>query len=171
MTFAAVPCKADEKEMIRLMAQYGPSLKRMCCLYLKDAALAEDAAQETFITAWRHLPQLAQVNNEQVWLLRIAVNTCRDMQRTGWFRRVDRHVTPEALPLTAAPEEGHPLLAEAVMNLAPRCREIILLYYYQGMKTQEIAQAPDMSVNTVKSRLLRARKLLREQLEGGWIYD
>ena len=159
--------KEEERGIERLMDVYGCSLKRMCCLYLKDVSLAEDAAQETFLRAWRHLGDFRRESSEKTWLMRIAMNVCRDMLRTGWFRRMDRRVTPEELPLVSEPDEERPLLAQQVMALPPKYRESILLYYYQGMNTKEMAQALGISFNTAKSRLLRARMLLKMQLEGG----
>lgn len=171
MDFAQVPCKADEQEIARLMAQYGSSIKRSCYLILKDKALCEDAAQETFVKVWKHLDDLKTLQNEKAWLMRIAMNTCRDMLRGSWFRFLDRRVTPEELPLASEPDDPHPLLAEAILALAARYRQVVVLYYYQGMNTQEMAHALRLSVNTVKSRLTRARKLLKDQLEGGWNHD
>ena len=159
--------KEEEREIERLMDVYGRSLKRMCCLYLKDASLAEDAAQETFLRAWRHLGDFRRESSEKTWLMRIAMNVCRDMLRTSWFRRMDRRVTPEELPLVSEPEEERPLLAQEVMALPAKYREPILLYYYQGMNTKDMAEALGISFNTAKSRLLRARALLKTRLEGG----
>ena len=159
--------KEEEREIERLMDVYGRSLKRMCCLYLKDVSLAEDAAQETFLRAWRHLGTFRRESSEKTWLMRIAMNVCRDMLRTSWFRRMDRRVTPEELPLVSEQEEERPLLAQEVMALPPKYREPILLYYYQGMNTKDMAEALGISFNTAKSRLLRARALLKTRLEGG----
>jgi len=158
----------NDSDLERWMREYGPSLKRTCYLYLKDVALAEDAAQETFVKAWRSFSTFRGDCSEKTWLMRIAVNICRDMLRSAWFRRMDRRVTPEELPLTAPSKDEQPQLAEAIMALAPKYREVIILYYYQGLDTQEMALALHTSVNTAKSRLFRARKLLREQLEGAW---
>ena len=159
--------KEEEREIERLMDVYGRSLKRMCCLYLKDVSLAEDAAQETFLRAWRHLGAFRRESSEKTWLMRIAMNVCRDMLRTSWFRRMDRRVTPEELPLVSEPEEERPLLAQEVMALPPKSREPILLYDYQDMNTKDMAEALGISFNTAKSRLLRARALLKTRLEGG----
>lgn len=170
MGFAPSSCKATEEEMERLMAAYGQAVKRMCRLYLKDAALAEDAAQETFLKAWRHWGDFRGECGEQTWLMRIAINTCRDMLRRGWLRWMDRRVTPEATPLAMA-EEPRPALAEAVQALPRLSREVVVLYYYQGMDVKETAQTLGINVNTAKSRLLRARKLLKIHLEGGGNLD
>ena len=86
---------AAEQEMLRLMDAYGPSLVGMCTLLLKDAHLAQDVVQETFIRAWRQ-GKLRQ-ETEKAWLTRVAVNLCRDEYRSRWFRHVDRRITPDAL--------------------------------------------------------------------------
>ena len=104
----------------RAMGEYGTCLMRMAYLHLGDFALAEDAVQETFIKAYSHLDRFRGESNEKTWLMRIAVNICRDMLRSAWFRRMDRRVTPEELPLTAPSKDEQPQLAEAIMALAKR---------------------------------------------------
>lgn len=168
MRFAQGPCR-DEEKLEALMQTYGTQVKRLCCLYLKDVSLAEDAAQETFIKAWRSLGTFRGGCSERTWLMHIAVNTCRDVLRSAWFRRLDRRITPEELPLNSpAPEE--PALAEAMMSLPVREREVILLRYYEQLPADEIAQLLRVPLNTVRSRLARGKKKLRLMLEG-WCSD
>ena len=79
----------------RLMAQYGTALLRMCCLYLRDYSLAEDAVQETFLKAYARLDSFRGDCSEQTWLMKIAINTCRDMLRSAWMRRrIERSSSP-----------------------------------------------------------------------------
>lgn len=160
--------RADDRDqtLCRLMAQYQQDILRMCCAILRDQALAQDAAQETFIKAWRGLAGFRAESGEKTWLMRIAVNTCRDMQRTGWMRHIDRRVTPERLP-EAACEPADKTLSEAVMRLPGKLREAVLLYYYQGMTLEETAQALGVSAASVFTRLKRARAKLRDALEEG----
>ena len=150
-----------------LVERYQTSLLRTCFLYLGDAALAEDAVQETFLKAYRALPRFRGESSEKTWLMRIAVNTCRDVMRSGWFRHTDRRVTPDMLPETAAPPdlEASDLLAE-VMRLPVKQREVVLLYYYQGMDVREAAKALGITKSSVSGRLKSARDNLRRLLEG-----
>lgn len=84
-------CPSDSRsELDRLMEQYGSSLLRMSALYLKDASLAQDAVQETFLKAYRHLGDYRGESSEKTWLTTICVNTCRDMLRNPWFRHRSR---------------------------------------------------------------------------------
>ena len=148
---------------------YGDQLLRLCFLYLHDRHLAEDAVQETFLRAYKAYVRFRGDSSEKTWLTRIAVNVCRDMLRTAWFRRLDRRITPEELALTApAPEE--PALAEAILRLPVRDREVILLRYYEQLTPEAIARVLHTPLNTVKSRLARAKKKLRQTLEG-WCDD
>ena len=165
MRFAQGPCRDDEKKLEALMDAYGTQVKRLCCLYLRDASLAEDAAQETFIKAWRSLASFRGESSERTWLMRIAVNTCRDALRTSWFRHLDRRVTLEELPL-ASPGPQEPALAQAITRLPARDREVILLRYYEQLSPDEIAHMLRQPLNTVKSRLARAKKKLKQLLEG-----
>lgn len=155
----------DEQRLTRLMETHGSSILRVCYLYLKDHALAQDAAQTTFVKAWKALGTLREGSTEKAWLMRIAVNTCRDALRTSWFRRLDRRVTPEELPLVS-PGPQEPALAQAITRLPARDREVILLRYYEQLSPDEIAHMLRQPLNTVKSRLARAKKKLKQLLEG-----
>lgn len=73
--------------LLRLAREYGDSVVRMCCVYLKDYHLAQDVAQETFLQAARKYGALARTDSEKAWLMRIAVNRCKNELRTQWFRR------------------------------------------------------------------------------------
>ena len=79
---------------------YADSVLHVCFLYLSDRGQAEDAAQDTWVKAWKHMEdyERGHIVNEKAWLLRIAINTCRDYQRSAWFRHVDRKQALENLP-------------------------------------------------------------------------
>ena len=158
----------DQNERFeRLVNQFQASLLRTCYMYLQDREQAEDAVQETFFKAYRNFGAFRGESAEKTWLMKIAINTCRDMRRTGWFLHMDRRMTPEMLPEASVPfEEIEEGLIVEVMNLPLRLREVILLYYYQNMDTNEIAQTLGIARSSVSGRLQRARKKLREILEG-----
>jgi len=148
------------------MQQYEQSLIRLCFAYLGDLALAEDAVQETFLKAWKGYCAYRGEASEQTWLMRIAINTCKDLRRSAYFRHTDRRT-----PLESLPEGSEPFTPEddsvlrAVMALKPRLKEAVLLCWYQQLSADEAAQALSVSRSTVYSRLEKARKLLRKELE------
>ena len=160
----------EREGLQRMMETYGTSLLRMCAVYLRDINLAQDAVQDTFLKAYRSLPTFRGECSEKTWLIRIAVHTCRDYQRSAWFRRIDRRKCPEDLQEGTIEQEfpDHTVLNE-VSRLPKRSREVILLRYYQGMKIGETAEALSVSISTVKQRCRQANAILREKLKG-WYY-
>ena len=157
-----------EDDLCRLMATYKNDLMRMCCVWLMDASLAEDAVQETFIKAYRAMANFHGDCSEKTWLMHIAVNTCRSMQRSWWSRMVDRSVTPDMLAdLYPAALNEDLSLVEDVMRQPDREKDVILLYYYQNMNVREVAQTLGIGISAVSMRLKKARTRLRGLLEEG----
>lgn len=148
------------------MAQWEVPLLRTCYLLLRDAALAEDAVQETFLKAWRAQGKYRREASEKTWLMRIAVNTCRDLLRSRWFRRIDRTVDLDALPEPSeAFNEPDDTLIRAILSLPDNLRQVITLRYYQGLSVQEVADVLGIHRRTVHYRLDKAERILRDALE------
>lgn len=160
------PDNIREEELRRLMNQHKNDLMRMCCVFLKDQALAEDAVQETFVKAYKAMDTFRGDSSEKTWLTRIAINTCRTMRRDRWFRLVDRSVALDALPLSTAGGEDRALM-DAIMSLPYKYREAVLLYYYQGLTVREMSEALGVAASTISTRLKKSRERLRYDLEGG----
>ena len=158
--------------MERMVALYQLPLLRLCILYLHDEELAKDAVQETFIKAYRNLDGFRAEASEKTWLTRIAVNTCKNVYRSGWFRHVDRSVTLDMIAEKfASPNDEDNALTEAIMRLPFKLREAALLCWLQGMTYEEAADALGISRQAVGSRLNRARRKLRFALEGSEEHD
>ena len=153
------------------MAQWEVPLLRTCYLFLRDYALAEDAVQETFVKAWRAYGSYRKEASEKVWLMRIAVNTCRDLRRSRWFVHVDRRVNMDDLPEPAVPfEQPDDTLTRAVLSLPNALRQVVTLHYFQGFTVLETAQLLHISRRTVHYRLDKAQRLLKSSLED-WYND
>lgn len=152
----------------QLVYQYQESVLRTCFLYLCDKTMAEDAVQETFMKVYRSLDTFRGDSSEKTWIMKIAMHICYDMNHSNWFRFVNRHVTPELLPEHSAEafDDSDEDLALAVMKLPRKLREVILLYYYQGLNVNEIAAALSISHSSVSGRLKRGRAKLKILLEG-----
>lgn len=151
--------------LTRMVTEYQGALLRMCYLYLRDASAAQDAVQETFIKAYKGYEAFRGKSTERTWLTSIAINVCRDMNRSAWLRHIDRRVTPEDIPLPAAPQDEDALaLAEAIRRLPQRHRDAVLLYYYQDMTIKEAAEALHAAPSTILKRLEQAREKLRHLL-------
>ena len=152
----------------RLVEAYQTPLLRMCYMQLGDRQLAEDVVQETFCKAYQGLGRFRGECSEKTWLMKIALNTCRDAQRSAWFRHVNRKISLEMLPEEGVEEkEEETALTQAIWKLPAKLRFVVLLYYYQGMSVREIAQAEGISQPAVSGRLSRARVQLAKTLKGG----
>ena len=144
-----------------------------------DAALAEDAAQEAFLAAWRGLPRFRGDSRFSTWLYRLTTNAAID-----WLRREKRHrgmddVTELELPDDgpgpqdqAEQAEAQQAVRRALGQLSEEHRQVLLLRYMQELDYAEIAAALEISEGTVKSRISRAKMRLRELLDGsGNLFD
>lgn len=153
------------------MAQWEVPLLRTCYLLLRDTALAEDAVQETFVKAWRFYDGYRKEASEKTWLMRIAVNTCRDLQRSKWFIHIDRRVNMDDLPESAVPFElPDDTVTNAILSLPTALRQVITLRYFQSLTVQEVAEVLHVSRRTVHYRLDEAERYLKSSLEE-WYND
>ena len=149
----------------QLMAEYGTVLLRTCCLYLRDYHLAEDAVQETFIKAARGLSRFHGESSLQTWLIRIAINTCRDIQRSAWHRFVDRRIQADTLSPLSAPAQPDDAVLPAVAALSTKYKDVIILRFYHNLTLSDIAAVLSVPTQTAASRLRRAKAKLRRALE------
>ena len=166
------PDSIREQKLTKLVEQYQTSLRRMCYAILRDEELAKDAVQETFLKVYRTMDTFRNECSEKTWLMRIAVNTCRDIRRSAWFRHIERRITPEELlePIQQT-EDEHVELTLAIMRMPKHLMEVTLLYYYQDMTMRETAEALGISLSTVSKRLTRAQAKLRDSLEGRDLHE
>ena len=172
MATAQKPDLSIEETLTRMVGEWQLPLLRTCCAVLGSEDLAKDAVQETFLKAYRGLPSFRGECSEKTWLMRIAINTCRDMRRSAWFRYVDRRITPEILHEPSVQvEKADEELTLAIMRLPRKLKEVIMLYYYQGMKIAEVAATLAVAPSSVSGRLSRAKKKLRTALEGGCFHE
>ena len=157
-----------EERLNQMVLTYEKDLLRLCTAYLRDVDLARDAVQETFLKAYRRMDRFRGGSSEKTWLMRIAINTCKDMLRGAWFRHVDHTAVLDRLPLPVSPPSvEHIALTTAIMALPRKYMEVILLHCDQGMNIRETAQALGITPPAVINRLKKARKCLAAELEGG----
>lgn len=152
-----------------LARQYAPAVYRLAYARTGSRADAEDVMQEVFLRLVKAGPDFDSEEHAKAWLLRVASNCANDLFRLPWRRREEP--LDENLSAPERPEEGS--VTQAVLSLPARYRIPIHLYYYEGYSVAEIARTLGRSEGTVKSRLFRARDLLRNQLreeeDGGQI--
>ena len=159
----------------QLVERYQGQVYNLALRMLGDGDMAADAAQETFISAYRAIGGF-RGGNFRSWLLRIVSNACRDLMRAAKARRsvsLDAlELTPESLPVSREEsQEDHALRLElgkeiqvGLDSLSHDHRLVLVLIDVQGFSYEEAARTVQASVGTVKSRLSRARSQLRDYL-------
>ena len=141
---------------------YGTDVLRLCYMYMRNRADAEDALQETFLKIWRKLERYEGRNqcSPRSWIMQVACNTCKDQLRKSWRKHEERTVTIEDLSaLGNASREDRELVMD-VMNLPEKYRSVILMVYWYGMTIKEAAETLRISQSTIHRRLERARSMI-----------
>ncbi len=136
-------------------------------LILRDVQLAEDAVQETLITAWQKLPRLRDADKFDAWMHRLLVNSCADQGRSR--RRIARHLDIARVEPSGRDASGNTAdrdqLERGFRRLRPEQRVAVVLRYYVGYSTEEIADMLGIPIGTAKSRIHYATEAMRAALE------
>ena len=163
------PLPVSDEEIEALYVKYGTDVLRVCYFYLANREQAQDVTQDVFVRLMENRPVLSP-GSEKSWLLKVALNRCRDLWRSAWHRRV---LLGSPL-LEIIPDDDHleermekEALMQAVSALPRAEREVFLLFYYQGYSTAETAAILNTPEGTVSSRLSRCRVRLRQFLQEG----
>ena len=145
-----------------LYTRYASDIIRVSYFYLGDRGKAEDVCHDAFVSLFVNRPAL-EPGHEKTWLLKVAMNRCRDIWRSAWVRRVisgspafEMIPAPDTLGKHMEKDE----VLQAVHSLPADFREIFILYYYQGYGISEISGILNLPEGTISSRLSRGRKKL-----------
>ena len=153
-----------EHKIEALMDSYGNLLWRTGIMMLGEPQDVQDMIQEVLLKYMQKRPVFHDAEHEKAWLLRVAVNLCRDMLRLRSRRRyfpIDE-LEPEAVGSTDA--ESREILEEIAM-LPQKRKSVLLLHYIEGYSLKEISEILDVSENAVKKRMQRAKEALRRRME------
>jgi RNA polymerase sigma-70 factor (ECF subfamily) len=149
----------DRDGFTELVRRHHGDVVRVCKVILGDANLAEDAAQATWIKAWRKLHQLRDRNKVRQWLMAVAANEARQFARR---RRPEWSLTVESP--AAGPDPRSADLAAALARLSPEERRLLALRYVGQLTSEEIGTAVGTSAAAVRHRLMRLLGRLRSEL-------
>ncbi len=131
---------------------------RLALSYTRSPQEAEDVCQTAFLKLMEQ-PSITP-GKEKAWLMQVTANTCRNLLRSSWWKKTE---ALEDARWVEMPQNGY--VFQAVMSLEPKYRVVVYLHYYLEYSTREIAQLLHISQSAVTTRLARARKLLKPQLE------
>ena len=161
-----------EKFMRHAMAAHGGSVYLVALSQMRSEADAQDVAQDVFCRLLTDSTAFTSDEHLRAWLLRITVNRCRELWRAPWRRRVESLDKLGQLPAPDAPVEDKALeelradpVWQALQALPDKLRVVALLHYVEEYTTEEIARIVGSPPATVRTRLHRARKQMREALK------
>ena len=165
----------EEKDYIleKIMIEYGNELVRLAFSYVKDAEVAKDMVQNTFIKCYKNLDFFRFDAKVKTWLYRITINECKDYLKSWNYKMVQvksfiNETTKSVLPSTektVIDKYNNEEIKDTIFSLPKVYREVVYLYYYESLSTEEIAKVLDIPVNTVKTRLRRAKQRLHSVIK------
>ena len=153
----------SEQEVNRAVEQYADTVRRICLVHLKNYADTEDIFQTVFVKYLLHTAPFASPEHERAWIIRVTINACKDLLRSVFRRRT---LSLEEVAEQPAPADEQRAVLQAVQALPAAYRDVVYLHYYEGYTAPEMAGILGKNVNTVYTRLTRARGLLRRTLGG-----
>ena len=170
----------DDKAFGELVRRYDRNVFRIAQHITQNREDAEDVVQDAFLKAYTNLQQFQEQSKFYTWLVRIAVNEALMKLRRRRPERVvsldeeiqteDDSVPREVADWAPNPEQNYnqaelrEILSRTIQGLPPGFRTVFILRDVEGLSTEETAEALELSIPAVKSRLLRARLQLRERL-------
>jgi len=155
----------------KLITLHGNDVLRIATAYTRNPTISEDIFQEVFIKVAKNIHKFKGESSERTWIIRITINTCKDYLKSAWNKKV--------ISIEDAKEENKDNLFEEnvinkeksnniikeILGLPVKYKEVILLYYYQNFSTSEIAKILSIPEASVRTRMKRAREMLKEKLQ------
>ena len=151
----------------QLIDMYGNSILRLAYSYLHNMSDAEDILQDTLIQYMKSAPEFESTDNEKRWLLKVTSNISRNRIKYNSYRETDELMEE----LVAEDKEDLSFVWEAVKNLPEKYREVIHLFYEEGLTTKEIADTLGRKEATIRSDLLRGREKLKTVLKEEYDFE
>ncbi len=166
---AALAARGDGDAFGRLIERHAPGARRVARLFLRDADDADDAVQDGLLSAWRALDRFDTTRPFRPWLMRIVLNSARDLRRRRTVRQTDQLPESQA-SRTPGPEREterrllRSRLDAALATLPERQRLAVTLFDAEGYPHAEIAALLGVPEGTVRSDVFHARRALRKVL-------
>ena len=158
MQIDPIQSPVDERRRIEQMIKtYSRMLYKVCFTILCNSYDAEDALQETFLRFLTKGPVTEDKDYEKAWLIRVAINVCKNMRM---FNLRHRHISLDECTVLGIQDQYYNILQD-IVKLPAKYKIVLMLYYVEGYKTQEISRIIHISPDAVRKRLELGRKKLK----------
>lgn len=155
----------SEQEFNLAVEQYLNMVYRIALNWFGSVHDAEDAAQEVMLRLRKNTSGFEGDAHLRHWLVRVTINVCKDLSRAPW--RLHSVPLAQAPPQPCADEPEAQAVVEEILRLPKKYRVPLYLYHYEGYSVREISALLKANPSTIRTRLSRARELLKHQLEEG----
>lgn len=162
-----MPVWKSAEDAARFVRLYSNMILRLCFTYSLGRADAQDVCQNVFLKLMQSERRFDSEGETRAFIIRITVNECKDLLKSGWRRRSVPLDELIAQQVPSLPETDGAVLA-AVQRLPVKYRQAVYLYYYEGYSAEEIAAMTDAKPAAVRQWLVRARAKLKNELEGSY---
>ena len=159
----------DSSEFNRIVEKYIDVVFRSALSFCKNKSDAEDITQNTFIKLLKSESDFESDDHIRKWLIRVAANESKSLWRSFWNKKIISFSDLDYEPAYINPEKNE--IFTEVMKLPEKYRTVLHLYYYENYHCDEIASVLGISESNVQTRLMRARKMLKDNLGEAWIYE
>lgn len=153
----------EKSSVENIFRKYGEMLYKICIVMLKKPYDAEDTVQDVLIKYMTKSPGFLSEEHEKAWLIRVAINLCKDKLR---FYKMYPKISIETIKTAYSQESENRKILEILLELPVKYREVLLLYYVEEYKCHEIGKILKLKESTVKKRLERGRKLIKKEFGG-----
>ena len=155
----------SEQEFNLAVEQYLNMVYRIALNWFGSVHDAEDAAQEVMLRLWKNTSGFEGDAHLRHGLVRVTINVCKDLSRAPW--RLHSVPLAQAPPQPCANEPEAQAVVEEILRLPKKYRVPLYLYHYEGYSVREISALLKANPSTIRTRLSRARELLKHQLDEG----
>ena len=149
-----------------IIKRHENKLFRTAIAIMGGKADAEDIVQDVFIKLFEKNPGFESPEHEAAWLIRVTVNLCKSRLRSSWWKKTVPLL--ESYPAETGRQQS---IMQTVLSLPSKYRIVIHLFYYEGYSTKEIADITTQKESAVRQQLTRARRMLKDFLEGEGAYE
>ena len=152
----------SKEEFTAFAEKYMDTIYRVAYSWTKNSDDANDVTQDVLLQLYKTTKEFESDSHLKNWLIKVTVNQCKILFRSTWSKMEDIGEYADTLGFE---EKSHLDLFRAVMNLDKKYRVPLLLFYYEGYSTAEIASILGIPEKTVSTRLFRAKARLKDDLK------
>ena len=161
----------NKEKLENLIELYGNDVLRIATLYMQNPSTAEDIFQDVFLKVNKYLSSFQGKSSEKTWIIKITINTCKDYLKSAWRKKVvsienfSDTIENASFDENIIDSENASMVLNEILLLPTKYKDVLILYYYKDFSTLEISNVLNIPEATVRTRMKRAREMLKEKLK------